>query len=266
MCGHWTPIVRIHPYIKMAHGIKAHVVSLEFPGTDDDKTVWILSHVAGAWQQTHWTNRQTEETVFPPQILLIPPVPPSASPIPPPVLTVCFWKPGSNCADMKEHLLLFFFYVLEQYNWTQDMRQSQTMVDVSEPEDVMTVQLSSLLPHERFYRIHCSLSLLPQVNLITRSISGRSMFKESSIISFKLRHCQEWQTKHITILLWQALKLPTEEMCCGGFFHSVWMEWCKKHLRHSGWQVFAESYLRLRLHTALLLFSRTTFFSFILMV
>lgn len=70
------------------------------------------------------------------------------------------------------------------------MRQSQTMVDVSEPEDVTTVQLSSLLPHERFYRIHC-FSLLPQVNLITRSISGRSMLNESSIISFKLRHCQE---------------------------------------------------------------------------
>lgn len=133
------------------------------------------------------------------------------------------------------------------------MRQSQTMVDVSEPEDVTTVQLSSLLPHERFYRIHC-FSLLPQVNLITRSISGRSMLNESSIISFKLRHCQEWQTKYITVLLWQALKLPTEEMCFGGFFHSVWMEWCKKHLRHSGWQVFAESYLRLWLHAALLLF------------
>lgn len=102
------------------------------------------------------------------------------------------------------------------------MRQSQTMVDVSEPEDVTAVQLSSLFPRERFYGIHC-FSLLPQVNLITRSISGSSMLKESSIISFNLHPCQEWRTKHLTILLWRALKLLTDERGCGVF--STLCEW-----------------------------------------
>lgn len=113
-----TPIIRIHPNIKMAlsKNRTSWTPSLAVVrwrcGIDDNETVWILSHTAAS-EVANTLYKQTDRrdclpTTDPPH----PPVPPSASPNPSPVFTVCMWRPGN----------------IVQCNKTKDIRQSQTMV------------------------------------------------------------------------------------------------------------------------------------------
>lgn len=98
-----TPIIRIHPNIKMASSKKAHelhssTVIPQLPGMDGSETVWnlILSHIAVSRvaNTLNKQERQKEETVFPPLILLIQPQ----------FLHLCG---GSNIMEIGEHLQLF---------------------------------------------------------------------------------------------------------------------------------------------------------------
>lgn len=79
-----------------------------------------FSHtLRGAEEQTHWTNRQTEETVFPPPIRLIP------------CSSICLTKSVTSlyCLFVEARLQqcgrmgIYFIFWLVQYNVTKDIRE-----------------------------------------------------------------------------------------------------------------------------------------------